>query len=158
MKLSGFRRKKESKDSSYKGFTLLECLVSLVIIALVIHSFSWFLQIEKKLIPQSKGASSSLEWHLFATNLDNTSQNWCVIKVENDTIWFKEESEREETSLFFIEYVNHQLRKRKNTGVELLLDNVETVSYGVNEAEVRMDVMFTDGRRFQGIFSHWLKN
>lgn len=141
----------------YEGFTLMECLVSLVALGLVILSFSWFLQIEQKLINRSKGVSTALEWHLFTANLDNTSANWSFVKVEDETIWFREVSEGEGTTLFFIEHVNGQLRKRKNSGIELLLDHVEKISYGVNGADVRMDVVFTDGQKFQGVFPQWRK-
>ncbi len=130
--------------------------MSLVVVTLVIHSFSWLLQIDRQLATQRSGLSSSMEWHLFSSNLDNTSQNWRFLKVENGRVWFKEATGREDYQLFFIDQVNSQLRKRKNNGVELLLDHVESVSYYPSEIDFRMEVTFTDGKKYQGSFPQWV--
>lgn len=158
LKLSGFRKVNNLINRKcYQGFTLIECLVSLVVLGIIILSFGWFLQIESKLANRPRGLTSSLEWHLFTTNLDNTSQNWRFLKLENGNIWFSEPAGKEGNDIFFIDFVSSQLRKRKNNGVELLLDNVDNVSYSIGEVDIRMDVTFTDGKKYQGIFPQWLK-
>lgn len=156
LKLFGTQRKKKNDGQLFKGFTLLECVISLMVLTLIIQSFSWFLQIERQSV-RSKGRSSSLEWHLFATNLDNASENWRFIKMENELIWFKDSQEREGDNLFFIEQVNYQLRKRKHNGVELLLENVEAVWYSTSETKIRMEVTFTDGKKYRGDFPQWIE-
>lgn len=130
--------------------------MSLVVVALVIHSFSWLLQIDRQLATQPSGLSSSMEWHLFSSNLDNTSQKWRFLKVEDGKVWFKEATGRENDQLFYIDHVNSQLRKRKSNGVELLLDHVESVNYFPSEIDFRMEVTFTDGKKYQGSFPQWM--
>lgn len=137
----------------YKGFTLIECLMSLVVLALILTSFSWLLQVESALTAnQRQGVDSSLRWHLFVANMENVSRDWQFIRSEKETLLFKEVLSQE---TLVIEYKQKKIRKRKRGGTELLLENVESVNYTMSDAGVRMDVVFSDKKEYQALFPQW---
>lgn len=145
----GCRKRKSSKG--YSGFTLIECLVALVALTLIISSFSWLLQIEKKLAVANQG-DSARQWHLFVVSIEGRSREWQLVKVEPQQLYFRESADGD---LLWLEFSAGKLRKRKGRSSELMLENVKEVVFAVGDLGVRMDVTFKDGKNYQGNFSQW---
>lgn len=139
--------------ADYHGFTLFECLVSLVVLSVILVSFSWFFQIYERL-PANQSDSARL-WHLFILNSEGTSREWDLLKVEEKRLFFKD---RRTDATLKIELVSGQLRKRQGRSSELLLEGIKRVNYRVDELGVRMDVTFNDGKSYQGNFPQWQTN
>ena len=106
-----------------KGFTLLECLLSLWVLAIFLLLISG---IVKHLAPvnQQIMARKDQEWHVFLFQLERELSTCTYLSVSETTLYLRSSQNNSVT----IDRINRVLRKRDNNGYQPLLTEVTDVS------------------------------
>lgn len=123
-----------------KGFTLLECLLSLWVLAIFLLLISG---IVKHLAPvnQQIMARKDQEWHVFLFQLERELSTCVYLSVSENTLYLRSSQNNSVT----IDRINRVLRKRDNNGYQPLLTEVADVSFEKIGAAIRFTVSFENG-------------
>lgn len=147
----------KNKTARFSGFTLVEGLLSLLILSFLVMLMQLFVTASLKMSSYTQ-KKCALEWHLFLTQLENTSQGWQVQKVESQRLTLiseKEEGGKREP--FEITPHKNQLKMKKRGGYEPLLTKVVSSHFSINNQEVSIAVVMEDGKKYQSLFPKWSK-
>lgn len=125
-----------------KGFTLLECLLSLWVLAICLLLISG---IVKHLAPvnQQTMARKDQEWHVFLFQLERELSTCTYLSVSETTLYLRSSQNNSVT----IDRINRVLRKRDNNGYQPLLTEVTDVSFEKIGAAIRFIVSFENGEQ-----------
>lgn len=141
--------KKKQKISNYRAFTLLECLLSLMILSFLCLLFSAMINniaVTSKYMKKTE----EKEWQIFLIQLENelkdcsyefTTENKIVLKnnKNNHSVW--------------IENKLGKIVKVDNGGFQPLLINVKKAKFFDKKNYVSIEVIFTNNRSY---FGKWI--
>lgn len=134
--------------SKNSGFTLLECLVALLMLSGVLLLFSSLIQHAHKM-EQSLSGYHQLEWEIFLLQLDNEMENVTYKQSSRGEIVGETESEGR-TVTVVINTVNKKIVKHQSGGHQPLLTGVKEFVCQENNQGVDFHVTFTDGKQKSG--------
>lgn len=134
--------------SKNSGFTLLECLVALLMLSGVLLLFSSLIQHAHKM-EQSLSGYHQLEWEIFLLQLDNEMENVKYKQSSRGEIVGETESEGR-TVTVVINTVNKKIVKHQSGGYHPLLTGVKEFVCQENNQGVDFRVTFTDGKQKSG--------
>lgn len=134
--------------SKNSGFTLLECLVALLMLSGVLLLFSSLIQHAHKM-EQSLSGYHQLEWEIFLLQLDNEMENVKYKQSSRGEIVGETESGGR-TVTVVINTVNKKIVKHQSGGYQPLLTGVKEFVCQENNQGVDFCVTFTDGKQKSG--------
>lgn len=121
-----------------KGFTLIECLVALLMLSgllLLISGLFKHVQQTEKVV----SSHNEREWQVFLLQLENELEEVEINRVERNQILGMEEEKSVKIYL-----VNKKIAKSKNNGHQPLLTDVKKFTCQQEGAEIFFEVTFTD--------------
>lgn len=150
----------KNKKLDFSGFTLIEGVLSLVVLAFIMLLMQVFVTASMKISQYSSG-KCALEWHLFLAQLENTSKDWQIQKLESQRLTFIDLKEAENQAIkdpyFEITPYKNQLKIKKRGGYEPLLTKVVSSHFSLINQEVSISVVMEDGKQYQSKFPNWSK-
>lgn len=136
--------------ASYQGFTLIECLISLVVLMgllIFLHPFLTMIQAVDKHITKD----NYLELSIGKIQMENEIATAKYAKIENNKLYY--EKENEETIIF--EQYKQMIRKTsKKSGHQPIVMGIENVEFFEVDDLVKMEVTTLEGE----IYSYFLFN
>lgn len=130
----GLQKLKESRNA---GFTLLECLVALLVLSGMLLTFSFLIQAGRQLIDTVSG-SREKEFEVFLQQLENEVQGYQLAEVKDNTISFLQDK-----TVIKIRWINN--RVDKTPGTQPLLTGVRHFTAVQAGHSIEMEVVFEDG-------------
>ncbi|WCG07515.1 competence type IV pilus minor pilin ComGF [Enterococcus gallinarum] len=107
-----------------KGFTLLECLLSLMILGLSVLLINGIIR-QMPQVNQQLFARKDQEWQIFLIQLERELQTCTYVSVSPYTLFLKSSKENVVT----IDRINGKVRKRDNNGYHPLLTEVSLIYF-----------------------------
>ncbi|WP_291290815.1 competence type IV pilus minor pilin ComGF [Enterococcus sp.] len=123
-----------------KGFTLVECLLSLVILGVSLLLINGII----RQLPQANQqlfARKDQEWHIFLIQLERELQTCTYVSVSPYTLFLKSDKENVVT----IDRINGKVRKRDNNGYQPLLTEVSLIYFEKVDTAIQFTVTFENG-------------
>ena len=151
--------KKVFKDT-YRGFTLLEGIIALVVVGLITSSFSWLFLLEAQL-KREETLTSSNDWHLFLSQLENSLTTWDYLSVSDDQERVNLIDRQDKDSPFEILFLKQPgqatgvMIKRKRGGYEPVLMEVKEAQFSASPNYVRLVVKLGDGKTYEAKIYQW---
>ncbi|KAF1299626.1 hypothetical protein BAU15_00140 [Enterococcus sp. JM4C] len=130
---------------SYSGFTLLECLIALIVLSGLFLLIGPFIQITQETHQQLQQTKEK-EWEIFLVQLEYELQEDLFVKVEGDTFYLKNSTGGD----VLIEPYQHLIRKKENGGHQPMLTEVATFKAKQENKQIRLEVVFLDGHKHWG--------
>ncbi|OTN77758.1 hypothetical protein A5886_002859 [Enterococcus sp. 8G7_MSG3316] len=128
-----------------KGFTLLECVLALVILSVSLLMIDGIIkQIPK--VNQQITARKDQEWHIFLLQLERELATCTYISVTDYTLFLQSA----ENNTVTIDRINGVIRKRDNNGYQPLLTEVSGLRYQKINESIRFTVTFENGEQKVG--------
>lgn len=134
--------------SRNSGFTLLECLIALLMLSGVLLLFSGLLQHAHKM-DQALIGYHQLEWEIFLLQLDNEMENVNYKQSSRYEIVGETESKGRIVPVV-INTVNKKIVKHQSGGYQPLLTGVKEFVCQENNQGVDFRITFTDGKQKSG--------
>ncbi|MGX7030222.1 competence type IV pilus minor pilin ComGF [Vagococcus zengguangii] len=130
------------KRDNYQGFTLIESLYTLLVLAFILSFFQPFIRY-LALYQEQSANQAEMAWQIFTDQLEEELLTGKLVACSETTIDYR----NSEDSYFIIEKYNYQIRKKTvTTGHQPLLLNV--ASWHVtqrNSQQLYIEVTFLDG-------------
>ena len=117
-----------------KGFTLLECLLSLMILGLSVLLINGIIR-QMPQVNQQLFARKDQEWQIFLI------QTCTYVSVSPYTLFLKSSKENVVT----IDRINGKVRKRDNNGYHPLLTEVSLIYFEKKASSIQFTVTFENG-------------
>lgn len=130
---------------SFSGFTLLECLIALMILSTLFLFIGQFIH-TTQVIQQQLQRTKEKEWEVFLIQLEYELKDDYFVKVEDNTLYLK--SERGEEVL--IQPYQTMVRKRKNGGHQPMLTDVASFTLRKEKEQIQLEVVFLNGYKRWG--------
>ena len=128
-----------------KGFTLLECLVALVLIGLFLLTAPSLLK-QGKQIEQQVFGHQEQEWQVFLIQMENKLAEGTFTKIERKAIHFvKERNGKETTGAIEFRATAQMIVIRDNGGYEPVLLNVTNFQLQQQQQTIVFEVSFKNG-------------
>lgn len=129
-----------------KGFTLIESLFHLVVFMLF-STISVFVILWSRDLQDLYGMKNDINWELFVYDVHQYNQNSASGELLSSEKLRFEMLNDPDNRLFLIEKSTEHIRKRSNKGGnEIMLPNVQSLSYEQYGNEIRMKVVMSDGK------------
>ena len=123
-----------------KGFTLLECLLSLMILGLSVLLINGIIR-QMPQVNQQLFARKDQEWQIFLIQLERELQTCTYVSVSPYTLFLKSSKENVVT----IDRINGKVRQRDNTGYHPLLTEVSLIYFEKRASSIQFTVTFENG-------------
>ncbi len=123
-----------------KGFTLLECLLSLMILGLSVLLINGIIR-QMPQVNQQLFARKDQEWQIFLIQLERELQTCTYVSVSPYTLFLKSSKENVVT----IDRINGKVRKRDNNGYRPLLTEVSLIYFEKKASSIQFTVTFENG-------------
>ena len=146
----------------HRGFTLLEGIIALVVVGLITSSLSWLRPLEAQL-KREEAITSSNDWHLFLSQLENSLADWDYVSVSADQQRVNLIDRQDENSPFeilFLKQANKEtgvMIKRKRGGYEPILMQVKAAQFSASSNYVSLVVRLGDGKTYEAKIYQWSK-
>ncbi|WP_235032890.1 competence type IV pilus minor pilin ComGF [Enterococcus sp. CSURQ0835] len=127
------------KSQKNKGFTLLECLVALLMLAGILLVISGLIKYTEK-TERQLSYYQEREWHVFLFQLEHELRQATYREVKNNQIIFEDQ--------LVIKQLNDKLIKSK--GYQPLLTNVKQFTCYETKGGVEYEVEFSQGTKKSG--------
>ncbi|MHC5374053.1 competence type IV pilus minor pilin ComGF [Enterococcus sp. LJL120] len=137
-----------------KGFTLLECLIALLIISGICWLFSLLVGVSQG-VSQQFPTNHQQEFYTFLFQLEQEAAPLQTLTVSNHQLSFSDPlpGKYDKDPSFTISYRNERIDKtKKNQGTQPLLTSVKQLTMTVLEGEIEFKVLFQDGKESQGSY------
>lgn len=122
-----------------KGFTLIECLLVLLLLSVsLLMTTSIFLQIAP--INRQLSARKDQEWHVFLIQLERELKDCTFFHVNSHTLYLKNEKGQDVR----INIINGRLRKQENNGFQPLLTEVADLAFEKKDEMIQFTVTFSN--------------
>lgn len=129
-----------------KGFTLIESLFHLVVFMLF-STISVFVILWSRDLQDLYRMKNDINWELFVYDVHQYNQNSASGELLSSEKLRFEMLNDPDNRLFLIEKSTEHIRKRSNKGGnEIMLPNVQSLSYEQYGNEIRMKVVMSDGK------------
>ena len=129
----------------FSGFTLLECLLALLVLSTLFLFIGQFVQ-TTQIIHQQLQQTKDKEWEVFLIQLEYELKEDSFIKVANNTLYLKSTTGKE----VLIQPYQTMIRKRKNGGHQPMLTEVASFTASKENQQIQLEVIFLDGRKRWG--------
>lgn len=138
---------KLKKRNKLSAFTLVECLVSLLVLTMILLSFSLFIRQTEKM-NRSLQKNEQTEWLIFLTQLENELTSSQHVSIMDGRLYY------EHDKAFIIEGYQQMIRKRGvNGGHQPMLTGVKQVKFKEEDAVISLHVAFMNGANRHGIWT-----
>lgn len=138
------------KNSSMKGFTLLETLIGILLLIAGTYFFSTIMAQTTELF-QPKSAQNYYEWQTFLLQLEQELKNKKECQVVANSLVTKEKTPDGSEAIVQYEWYRTKVRKRRNgMGHHVLLTNVEKWTLDKQASHLMIEVVFSDGHHYSG--------
>ncbi|MGX6972659.1 competence type IV pilus minor pilin ComGF [Vagococcus lutrae] len=138
------------KNSSMRGFTLLETLIGMLLLIAGTYFFSTIMAQTTELF-QPKTAQNYYEWQTFLLQLEQELKNKKECQVVANRLVTKEETSGGSEAIVQYEWYRTKVRKRRSgMGHHVLLTNVEKWTLDKQGRRLMIEVAFSDGHRYSG--------
>lgn len=128
-----------SKRINEKGFSLIECILSLLILSTILCFFPLLIKAYER-IDHAISTEKDFEWNLFLMELRKelrTSNGWEVTK---NGLYLKSGQE-----IVVYEKYNNLIRRRVDgKGHEVVLQKIKQINFSSNKNEIILHVQFTN--------------
>ncbi|MGM9902780.1 hypothetical protein A5844_002198 [Enterococcus sp. 10A9_DIV0425] len=131
----------------YSAFTLIECIISLVVLSSILLTFSLFIRQTEKinLFLQSK---EQKEWLIFLAQLDEEVSHSTNMYVKENRLYYEKEK------IYILESHQEMIRKRSMSGGhQPMLTGVEEVEMKEEKNSISLIVTFKNGESMYGIWT-----
>ncbi|WP_175991056.1 competence type IV pilus minor pilin ComGF [Bacillus sp. Marseille-Q1617] len=136
-----------------KGFTLLDALLSLLVLSIISLSFplimKGFQTIKTVSVPPRY-----YEWNLFSESLRNEMWGSGNIMISPEQLSFDKEGER----ITYERYQNSIRRKVNERGHEVVLQSIHTLAFSQVPQGVKVEIKFEKGEGMESEFYYFQKN
>lgn len=148
----------KNSGKTWAGFTLVEAILALVVVSIVVLSFNSLFRIQAKLKDREE-LDSTIIWHLFLSQLENTSATWEYRGKESDvSLAFLDVKDGKPLSLkFSTREQGNVIKIQKLNGYEPVLMQVERGVFFEYDNHVTLKVVMRDGKEFEADFYQWQK-
>ncbi|MBM7688808.1 prepilin-type N-terminal cleavage/methylation domain-containing protein [Enterococcus ureilyticus] len=130
--------KRSSSYDKYLGFTLIECLLALLILSSICLLFSACIKNVAVVTKQLKSEREK-EWHIFLIQLENELVNCYYEKTQTNKIVLKN---KKNGNVVWIEYKLGKIVKVENGGYQPLLTEVKTATFNEEGKTIVIKVSF----------------
>lgn len=140
MKMTRFLFQKKIKRYYLKGFTISECLVSLLVLSIICLLFSSILTNVRVTTVQLKN-SSKKEWQVFLIQLENELKSCQYQSVDINKFIFKN---KKNEKIIWVEFKLGKIVKVENGGYQPMLMNVKQAVFEEESNYIRLTIIFED--------------
>ncbi|WP_265456260.1 competence type IV pilus minor pilin ComGF [Enterococcus sp. HY326] len=136
------------------GFTLLECLIALVVVSGICWLFSLLVGVSQKVYQQFP-TNHQRKFYTFLFQLENEAVPLKNVTLSDNQLSFSEplSSNYDKDPSFTILYRNERIDKtKKNQGTQPLLTGVKKLTMTTLDGEIEFKVIFQDGKESQGSY------
>lgn len=134
---------KENKRGT--GFTLMECLLALLVLSYMLLIFSFLTKIIEETQCEMK-LNSRKEFEVFLLQLEQETQGYELEAVIDNKIFLK----RNSSVQIQIKQVGTRIDKKDSGGTQPLLTQINRFKAKHRNHAVEIEVTFNDGKTFQG--------
>ncbi|MDT2746478.1 competence type IV pilus minor pilin ComGF [Vagococcus fluvialis] len=133
----------------YQGFTLIECLVSLVILMSVMLFLQPFLTTLIKVEEKIK-TSDYLELQIGKIQLEIETSGMEFDKIDNNRLLYQfyDEVEKEVVTVIFEKYQNMIRKTTSRTGHQPIITGIKSVLFTGDDELIRMEVVTLEEERY----------
>lgn len=132
-------------SKAHNGFTLMECLIALLVLSGMLVTFSLLISTGKQMIEAVDG-SSKKEFEVFLLQLEREVQDYEFRGVEDNVLSFR----KDKTVSVSVRQSGERVDKKDNKGTQPLLTSVKNFKAMQKECTVEIEVTFIDGKIFKG--------
>lgn len=125
-----------------KGFTLIECLLALMVLSISLLMVDAIIK-QIPQVNQQLSARKDQEWHIFLLQLERELAACTYISVTTYTLILHNAQNKTVT----IDRINGVIRKRENNGYQPLLTEVSGLTYQKINESIRFTVTFENGEQ-----------
>ncbi|MGX7196047.1 competence type IV pilus minor pilin ComGF [Enterococcus olivae] len=135
-----------------KGFTLLECLIALLVFSLFFLSVPPLIQ-QSRQVGEIVFGRAEQEWHVFLIQMENKLAEGVFVSVEKEKFHFQkpiEETTRFSNGQIEFRRSDQLIVIRDNGGYEPVLMEVEDVTFSKQGQNVYFEIIFKNGEKRNG--------
>lgn len=147
-------------NKRWTAFSLVEALISLLVVSLVTLSFGWLFRLEAK-INQNQRQSEIINWHLFLNQLEYSIDKWeyqGITSASRKVNLLDHSDNGQPFEILFLKNAEDQrgvLIKRKRNGYEPILTHVNTARFLKVDNHVRLEVEMEGGNHYEADIHQW---
>lgn len=138
-------------NKKHQGFTLIECLIALVVLSGMLLTFSMLIQASRQII-QTVENNRKKEFEIFLLQLENEASVWEFVEVSGNIISFVNITD-DKNERMLIRLSNQKINKNSGSttlGNQLLLDQVQTFNVKQQDNTLEIEVVFVDRQTCKG--------
>lgn len=139
-----FHLKKNNLSNDYSGFTLIECLLALIILTVICLLFSASIKNAAVVTKHLKNEREK-EWHIFVIQLENELRNCRYEKSQENRIILKN---KKNDKIVWIEYKLGKIIKVENGGYHPLLTEVKQANFKEEGKSIVINATFENNLNF----------
>ncbi|MBO0440883.1 competence type IV pilus minor pilin ComGF [Candidatus Enterococcus ikei] len=136
-------RKSKSKNN-FGGFTLIECLLALLLLSIICMLFSTSIN-HIAVVRRHLESEREKEWHIFVIQLENEIKDCRYEKTQENKMILKNKKNNKPV---WIEYKLGKIVKVENGGYQPLLTEVKQANFIEENKSVTIDVSFENNKNF----------
>ena len=137
----------QNRKAVYSGFTLIEAVLALVVLASVCFLFMPLIRISTT-VSRNLTNSHQLELHTFLIQLQRSLDQGEFVKVEENRLFLREKDPAIKWLTEVSQY-RQMIRRQKNQGHEPLLMNVSTATFTAEKGRIAVEVSFLNGEDYR---------
>lgn len=138
-----------AKRSKHQGFTLVECLVALLVLSGMLITFSLLIQAGKQLVHTMEN-NRKKEFEIFLLQLENEAANWEFVELKNNALNFLTIETDETKKPTAVKVLWRNGRVDKTPGTQPLLTEVQTFKAKQQDNTIEIEVVFIDQKTCKG--------
>lgn len=138
MKMKRFLFQKKIKKNYSKGFTIIECLVSLLVLSIICLLFSSIIT-NARITAEHLKNSSQKEWQIFLIQLENELKTCHYQSVDKNKFVFKN---KKNEKVVWIEFKLGKIVKVENNGYQPMLINVKQAIFEEERNYIQLTIIF----------------
>lgn len=129
-------------------FTLIECLVSLVVLSSIFLSMTFLIN-QANQVNKYLQRKDQKEWLIFLVQFEEEIKHGENILVKDDRVYYEISDKA-----YYIEQYKNMIRKRgRNGGHQPMLTAVNTWTVKENETTVTFLISFENGEEYEGVWT-----
>lgn len=135
----------KGKIDKFEGFTLIECLVALLVVSYMLMMFSLLIQVIKQVQQETK-LNSRKEFGIFLLQLEQETIDYELEAVIDNKIFFRNNKNVQVQ----VRQVGARLDKKENGGTHPLLTQIKSFNAKQIDYAVEIEVVFSDDKICKG--------